>query len=105
MVTTRGWARTLQRHVLQVIEEVSAFPLAGLLVTAVHKEGKMLGTDLPLMEEVVAVSSFPVIASGGIGSLADVRALQDRGVAAAVIGMALYTGAIDPRILAEEFAE
>ncbi|MHB1313376.1 MAG: 1-(5-phosphoribosyl)-5-[(5-phosphoribosylamino)methylideneamino]imidazole-4-carboxamide isomerase, partial [Gemmatimonadaceae bacterium] len=39
-VTTRGWARTLSRDVLQVIEEVSALPLAGLLVTAVHKEGK-----------------------------------------------------------------
>jgi len=104
-VTTRGWAKTLTRDVLQVIEEVSALPLAGLLVTAVHKEGKMLGTDLPLMEDVVDASPFPVIASGGIGSLADVRALDDRGVAAAVIGMALYTGAIDPRVLAEEFAE
>jgi len=103
-VTTRGWAKTLARDVLQVIDEVSALPLAGLLVTAVHKEGKMLGTDLPLMEDVVDVSPFPVIASGGIGSLADVRALEDRGVAAVVIGMALYTGAIDPRILAEEFA-
>ncbi len=104
-VTTRGWARTLQRDVLQIIEEVAALPLAGLLVTAVHKEGKMLGTDLPLMEDVVDISPFPVIASGGIGSLADVRALDDRGVAAVVIGMALYTGAIDPRVLAEEFAE
>ncbi len=104
-VTTRGWARTLQRDVLGIVEEVSALPLAGLLVTAVHKEGKMLGTDLPLMEDVVDISPFPVIASGGIASLADVRALDDRGVAAVVIGMALYTGAIDPRVLAEEFAE
>jgi len=38
-------------------------------------------------------------------SLADLRALEDRGVAAAVIGMALYTGAIDPRVLAEEFPQ
>lgn len=103
-VTTRGWARTLSRDVLQVIDDVASLPLAGLLVTAVHREGKMLGTDLPLMEDVVAVSPFPVIASGGIGSLADLRALDDRGVSAAVIGMALYTGAIDPHVLAEEFS-
>lgn len=103
-VTTRGWAKTLSRDVLQVIDDVSSLPLAGLLVTAVHKEGKMLGTDLPLMEDVVEASPFPVFASGGIGSLADVRALEDRGVAAVVVGMALYTGAIDARVLAEEFA-
>ena len=104
-VTTRGWARTLARDVLQIIDDVSSVPLAGLLVTAVHREGRMQGTDLPLMEDVVAVSPFPVIASGGIGSLADLRALDDRGVSAAVLGMALYTGAIDPHILAEEFSQ
>jgi len=65
----------------------------------------MQGTDLPLMEDVAEASPFPVFASGGIGSLADLRALEDRGVAAAVIGMALYTGAIDPRVLAEEFPQ
>lgn len=105
MVTTRGWAKTLARDVLTVVEDVAALPLAGLLVTAVHREGLMQGTDLPLMEDVVDASPFPVFASGGIGSLADLRALEDRGVAAAVIGMAIYTGAIDPRVLAEEFPQ
>lgn len=104
-VTTHGWARTLARDVLSVVNEVASLPLAGLLVTAVHREGRMQGTDLPLMEDVVDASPFPVFASGGIGSLADLRALEDRGVAAAVIGMALYTGAIDPRVLAEEFPQ
>lgn len=104
-VTTHGWARTLARDILSVIDDVSSLPLAGLLVTAVHREGRMQGTDLPLMEDVVDASPFPVVASGGIGSLADLRALEDRGVSAAVVGMALYTGAIDPRVLAEEFSQ
>lgn len=104
-VTTRGWSRTLTRDVFSVVDDVASLPLAGLLVTAVHREGLMQGTDLPLMEDVVDASPFPVFASGGIGSLADLRALEDRGVAAAVIGMALYTGAIDPRVLAEEFPQ
>jgi phosphoribosylformimino-5-aminoimidazole carboxamide ribotide isomerase len=80
-------------------------PLAGIMVTAVHREGRMEGTDLPLMEDVAEESVHPVCASGGIGSMGDLRALEDRGVAAVVIGMALYTGAIDPRVVAEEFAE
>lgn len=104
-VVTHGWTRTLPREIIDVTEELSALPLAGLLVTAVHREGRMQGADLFLMEDVVEAATFPVYASGGIASLADLRALADRGVAAAVIGMALYTGAIDPWHAAEEFAE
>jgi len=104
-VVTRGWSRTLEREIVDVTEELSTLPLAGLLVTAVHREGRMEGADLFLMEDVVDAASFPVFASGGIGSVADLRALADRGVAAAIIGMALYTGAVDPWHTAEEFSE
>ena len=72
-------------------------------MTAVHLEGQMQGTDLPLMEDVAEASAWPVYASGGVSSLEDMRALEHRGLAGAVLGMALYTGAIDPRRLAEEF--
>ncbi len=104
-VVTRGWARTLPHNILDVVEELNALPLAGLLVTAVHREGQLQGTDLPLMEDVAELSRAPLIASGGVTTLADLRALEDRGVSAAVIGMALYTGAMDPRVVAEEFFE
>jgi phosphoribosylformimino-5-aminoimidazole carboxamide ribotide isomerase len=55
------------------------------------------------MEDVAEESDFPVYASGGITTMNDLRALADRGIAAAVIGMALYTGALDPRAVADEF--
>lgn len=104
-VVTRGWTRTLPREIIDVTEELSALPLAGLLVTAVHREGRMQGADLFLMEDVVEAASFPVYASGGIASMNDLRALDDRGVTAAILGMALYTGALDPWQTAEEFSE
>jgi phosphoribosylformimino-5-aminoimidazole carboxamide ribotide isomerase len=104
-VVTRGWARSLPLDVLDAVEELNAFPLAGVLVTAVHREGQLRGTDLPLMEDVVETAAFPVYAAGGITTLDDLRALAHRGIAAAVIGMALYTGAIDPRAAAGEFGE
>jgi phosphoribosylformimino-5-aminoimidazole carboxamide ribotide isomerase len=103
-VVTRGWARTLTRTALDVIEELNDIPLAGVLVTAVHREGQLAGTDLFLMEDVADLSVHPVIASGGIASINDLRQLADRGIAAAVIGMALYTGALDARSVAQEFA-
>ncbi|MFL5581772.1 MAG: HisA/HisF-related TIM barrel protein [Gemmatimonadaceae bacterium] len=104
-VVTRGWARTLPRDVLDVIEELNDLPLAGALVTAVHREGQLQGTDLFLMEDVAEAAHFPVYASGGVTTMHDLRSLADRGVAGAVIGMALYTGALDPRAVAEEFGE
>ena len=102
-VVTRGWSRTLPLAILDAVEEMNDLPLAGLLVTAVHLEGQMQGTDLPLMEDVAELARVPVYASGGVSTVHDLRALADRGVFAAVIGMALYTGAMDSRGVAEEF--
>lgn len=102
-VATRGWERTLPRNVIDVVEELNELPLAGVMVTAVHREGQLQGTDLPLMEDVAESCAFPVYASGGVTTLEDLRALDDRGVAAAIVGMALYTGVLDARQAAEEF--
>ncbi len=104
-ILSHGWTRTQPKLVLDLVEDLNGLPLAGVLVTAVHREEAMRGTDLPLMEDVADAAEFPVFASGGLGSINDLRALADRGVAAAVIGMALYTGAMDPWVVAEEFAE
>jgi len=102
-VVTRGWAHTLPRDILDVVTMLNDLPLAGILVTAVHREGGLGGTDVPLMEDVSRISQASVIASGGITTINDLRALEDCGVAAAVIGMALYTGVLNPRVVAEEF--
>ncbi|MDB4907010.1 MAG: 1-(5-phosphoribosyl)-5-(5-phosphoribosylamino)methylideneamino imidazole-4-carboxamide isomerase [Gemmatimonadetes bacterium] len=104
-VVTRGWVHTLPVDILDLVRDLEGLPLAAILVTAVHMEGKMEGTDLTLIEDVCDASPVPVIASGGIGGVQDLRALEHRGASAAVIGMALYTGAIDARAVAQEFSE
>ena len=102
-IVTRGWTRTMHLDIEEAMERLSQLPLAGVLVTAVHKEGLMQGADLALMEDVAESTSLPVIASGGIATDVDLRLLDDRGVSAAVLGMALYTGALDAAAIAEEF--
>jgi phosphoribosylformimino-5-aminoimidazole carboxamide ribotide isomerase len=104
-IVTRGWARTTQTDIVRAVEEFSRLDLAAVLVTAVHVEGQMLGPDLSLMEDVVEASALPVLASGGISSLADLRELEERGISGAIIGMALYTGTLDPQMAAMEFSE
>lgn len=102
-VVAEGWAARSGRSLREAITAVSDAPLAGLLVTAVHREGRMAGTDLALMEEAVAASPWPVHASGGVGSMEDLRALAGIGVEAVVLGMGLYTGTLDAAAVAAEF--
>jgi phosphoribosylformimino-5-aminoimidazole carboxamide ribotide isomerase len=104
-VVAKGWTSRTTRRVDDVIDDLAALPLAGLLITAVHKEGKMAGPDLPLIEGAVDRAPWPVIASGGIGTMQDLRNIEQRGAWGAVLGMALYTGALDARLVAEEFSE
>jgi phosphoribosylformimino-5-aminoimidazole carboxamide ribotide isomerase len=104
MVLAQGWARVRPMLVLDLLDELNHLPLAGLIVTVSQYED-MTGSHLALMEDVADAAEFPVLAGGPFASINDLRAISDRGVAAAIIGMALYTGAMDPRIVAEEFAE
>ena len=103
-VATHGWARTQDRDAVETVRALSALPLAGILVTAVEREGRLAGPNLELSERAARAAACPLHASGGIASAEDLRALEHRGVAAAVLGMALYTGALDARAVAEEFA-
>ncbi|MFN2602766.1 MAG: 1-(5-phosphoribosyl)-5-[(5-phosphoribosylamino)methylideneamino]imidazole-4-carboxamide isomerase [Gemmatimonadaceae bacterium] len=104
-IVTRGWTARSERDFRLVVSELTKLPLYGLLVTAVHREGMMQGADLSLMHEVLGHASLPVHASGGIGSIDDLRALKNLGVAAVVLGMGLYTSTLDPDLLLEEFAQ
>ncbi len=103
-VVTHGWSRAQQLDVFDVLAELEHLPIAGVLVTAVHREGLMTGPDLALVQDLTDATDLPIIASGGIASHDDLRALEHRGSAAAVIGMALYTGALDPIAVAQEFS-
>jgi phosphoribosylformimino-5-aminoimidazole carboxamide ribotide isomerase len=102
-IVTRGWTRTMHLDIDEAIERLSPLPLAGVLVTAEHKEGPINGADLALIEDVTASTALPIIASGAITTDVHLRLLADRGVTAAVLGMALYSGALDAQATAEEF--
>jgi len=103
-ILSRGWAQTNSRDVIDFIDELNALPLSAILVTAVEREGRMEGPDVNLVEEITARSSIPLQASGGVRSIDDIRALSDAGAAATIIGMALYTGALNPQTIIEEMS-
>jgi phosphoribosylformimino-5-aminoimidazole carboxamide ribotide isomerase len=104
-LVTRGWSEIGSQNVIDFIDELSSLRLAAILVTAVDKEGRMEGPDLALMGKIALRAKVPVQASGGVRSPDDLRKLADLGVSAAIIGMALYTGKLDPQTIIEEFPE
>lgn len=104
-VATRGWSETLSLDVTTFVKELNRLPLAAILVTAIDCEGRMEGSDVGLMRELASVSRLPLQASGGVGTLGDLRDLAGAGVTGAVVGMALYTGALETHAIIEEFPE
>jgi phosphoribosylformimino-5-aminoimidazole carboxamide ribotide isomerase len=102
-VVSRGWTQETALSIQALLARLEPLPLAGVLVTAVHVEGQLQGVDLALMRMAARASRAPLIASGGVTTLEDLRQLAQAGASAAVIGMALYTGRLDPLELAKEF--
>ena len=103
-VATRGWTDTVSVDVATFVKELNRLPLAAIIVTAIDFEGRMRGADVALMRELAAVSGLRLQASGGVGTLRDLRDLAAAGVSATIVGMALYTGALETSALIEEFS-
>jgi phosphoribosylformimino-5-aminoimidazole carboxamide ribotide isomerase len=102
-VVSRGWTRGTGKDVFELLGAVEALSLAAVLVTSVQVEGRMQGPDVDLVRALSRATRLPLIASGGVGCHDDLRRLEDAGASEAIIGMALYTGALDPHHVAKEF--
>lgn len=105
ILVTRGWTQQVEATLAETFARLNELPLAEVLVTAVHREGQLAGTDVALFEEIVRISTAPIIASGGIANIEQLRELATTGVAGVVVGMALYTGDLDPETTAKEFGK
>jgi phosphoribosylformimino-5-aminoimidazole carboxamide ribotide isomerase len=87
MVATQGWLET------------SDIGVAALIVTDIGRDGAMTGVNVEQVGEVADAVSIPVIASGGVASLADIEQLMTRQgapIAGCILGRSLYEGAIEP---------
>ena len=95
VLAARGWTQE-GGDLFETIERLERDGCARYVVTDVTKDGTLQGPNLELLKEVCAVTRQPVIASGGISSLADIAALSalnSVGVEGAIVGKALYAGA------------
>lgn len=91
-VATEGWEETSDRRVEDLVAELSDLPLGGLLYTDIARDGTEVGPNVEATARLAASSEIPVIASGGVGTLAHLAALARApgGIAAAIVGRALH---------------
>ncbi len=99
-VVTRGWTEDAHLTVTDLVDRLQTLPLGGILVTDVSREGRLRGADVDGFAKLASRSRHRLIASGGITTLDELRRLSSAAVAGAVLGMALYTGTLDPAAVA-----
>lgn len=103
-VLTRGWTAAAPGGLQGTLARLSGLPLASVIVTDVSREGRLAGVNGALYQGLVATTPHELYAAGGIKELADLRLLEDAGVAGAVLGMSLYEGTLDAEAAIKEFA-
>ena len=95
LVATHGWTETSETTGEEFCAVLDQLGVQTVIVTDISRDGAMRGANRALYENLNARFSMNVIASGGVSSLEDIRALRDAGLYGAILGKAYYTGAVD----------
>ena len=95
-----GWAKTTELGVVELARRFEDCGVVALIYTDIARDGALSGIDAHVIADFTRQVSIPVIASGGVSSIADivaVKAHEANGIAGIICGRALYDGRIDPR--------
>jgi phosphoribosylformimino-5-aminoimidazole carboxamide ribotide isomerase len=104
-VAVEGWAKTSDISVLELAQRFEHAGVAAIVYTDISRDGLLTGLNLDATIALADAVAIPVIASGGLASMADVRALLDpraKRLAGAIAGRALYDGRLDPETALSE---
>lgn len=96
-VAVKGWTMLSETKATDLLKELSGYNLGAVIYTDIARDGMLNGPNIPALREVVERSSFPVIASGGITRVEDLRAIRSLGprIEGAIVGKAFYDGKLD----------
>jgi len=97
LVATHGWRRTESVSAISLVERMAALGVARVVYTDIARDGALSGPSFASIAALVALGSVRIIASGGVASLEHLRRLAALRVEGAIVGRALYTGAVDLR--------
>ncbi len=98
-VAVQGWAETTEMRAVELAKAFEGCGVGAIIVTDISRDGLKTGVNIDLTGELADAVSIPIIASGGVRDIADLRALKARPgnpIEGAILGRALYDGDIDP---------
>lgn len=96
-VATQGWLDVSEISALDLAKQCAQPPLSAIIYTDISRDGMMQGANVAAMGEMAAAVPLPVIASGGVTTLDDVKRLHENALAGCIIGRALYEGQLNLR--------
>ncbi len=102
-VATLGWRETSETRATDLAAELRSEGVQHFIYTDIARDGALRGPNLPDLHEMQGVTGSALIASGGVSSLEDLRAIAALGIEGAIVGKAIYTGHIDLAIAIQEF--
>lgn len=94
-IAIKGWTQKSEYSLEEFLNKMQALGVKTVICTDISKDGAMKGTNLELYSALSQKYSLDIIASGGVSSIEDVKALRKMELYGAIIGKAYYTGAID----------
>jgi len=94
-VATHGWTQDSTTDLLDFASEAAKLPLAAIIYTDITKDGMMSGPNFERTKALVQAVEKPIIASGGVRDISDIKKLAELAVEAAIIGRSLYEGRLD----------
>lgn len=92
LVAVRGWVETSALRAEELAERVAGDGAGAIVHTDIARDGMLVGPDIEGSRALQARAGIPVVASGGIGGLDDLRAVRTAGLGGAIVGRALYEG-------------
>jgi len=95
MVATHGWMNTSGIDCFDFMADLEKMGVKTVICTDISKDGAMAGTNLELYRRLTERFNIDLVASGGVSSMADVKALRKMNIYGAILGKALYVGGID----------
>ncbi|MCY4612020.1 MAG: 1-(5-phosphoribosyl)-5-[(5-phosphoribosylamino)methylideneamino]imidazole-4-carboxamide isomerase [Nitrospira sp.] len=103
-VAVHGWTNVSESTAEPVLASLKEYPLAGVIFTEISRDGMLEGPNVAALRDAVRASPVPLIASGGVTRVEDIRAIKRLGqkIIGVIVGKALYEGTLDlPAALAE----
>jgi len=96
MVAIKGWEEVTSISARELAKRLEMFGVAGIIYTDINRDGMLSGPNIEATRKMVEGVKIPVVASGGISSMEDIKNLmQIKGLWGAITGKAIYSGALD----------